>query len=100
MRHNQTVAEMARDVLSRQATNRAEQTGESFAEVLEAVLETEAGRQLRELEGGPHRNRTAQEWQDGLARERLEVRLRYFVGTDTVLKPESMLEHAQGRRSP
>ena len=83
MRHNQTVAEMARDVLSRQAAARAEQTGESFAEVLEAVLETAAGRQLRDLEGGPHRNRTAQEWQDGLARERLEVRLRYFVGTDT-----------------
>jgi hypothetical protein len=83
MRHNQTVAEMARDVLSRQAAAGAEQTGESFAEVLEAVLETEAGRQLRELEGGPHRHRTAKEWQDGLARERLEVRLRYFVGTDT-----------------
>ena len=83
MRHNQTVAEMARDVLSRQAAARAEQTGESFAEVLEAVLETEAGRQLRELEGGRHRHRTAREWQDRLARERLEVRLRYFVETDT-----------------
>jgi hypothetical protein len=53
-----------------QAVACAEQTGESFAEVLEAVLETEAGRQLRELEGGPHRHETAQEWQDGLARER------------------------------
>jgi hypothetical protein len=83
MRHNQTVAEMAREVLSRQAAARAEQTGEPFAEVLEAVLETVAGRQLRELESGAHRHRTAQEWQDGLARERLEVRLKYFVGTDT-----------------
>jgi hypothetical protein len=62
------------EVLLRQAKARAERTGEPLAEALEAVLETEAGRQLRELGGGPHRHKRAQEWQEGLARERAEQR--------------------------
>ena len=46
MPQNQTVAEMAVDVLARQAGTRAPQTGETFEEALKAILETEAGRQL------------------------------------------------------
>jgi hypothetical protein len=72
MRKNQRVAEMADEVLARQAEARADRSGEPFEAALEAVMGTEAGRQLGELRDGPHRDERAQEWQEGLARERTE----------------------------
>ena len=74
MQKNQTVAKMAVDVLGRQAGIRATRTGEAFEDALEAVLETEAGRQLGELRDGPHRDERAQRWQDDLRRERTRER--------------------------
>jgi hypothetical protein len=74
MQKNQTVADMAIEVLARQAGARAKQTGEPLEEALKAVLETEAGRQLRELRDGPHRNQRAQDWQEDLVRERARER--------------------------
>jgi hypothetical protein len=74
MRKKQKVAEMADEVLARQARTRAERTGESFEEALKVVLETEAGRQLGELREGPHGHEKANQWQGGLARERAEER--------------------------
>jgi hypothetical protein len=74
MGKKQKVAEMADEVLARQARSRAEWTGEPFEEALEAVMGTEAGRQLKELRNGTHHDETAQEWQEGLARERAEER--------------------------
>jgi len=76
MHKNQRVAQMAVDVLARQAGNRAKRTGEPFAEALEAVLETEAGRQLGELRDGPHRDQRAQGWQEDLVQERTRERKR------------------------
>ena len=76
MQENQRVADMAAEVLARQAQTRAEQTGEAFEEALKAVLKTEAGRQLEELRDGPHRNRRADEWQHDLPRKRAEERRR------------------------
>jgi hypothetical protein len=70
MHKNQRVADMAVDVLARQARARVKQTGEPFEEALEGVLETEAGRQLRELRDGPHRDKRAQEGQESITRER------------------------------
>ena len=61
---------MANEVLVRQAKARVEQTGETLEEAMEAVLETEAGSQLRDLREGPHRDEKADEWQEGVARER------------------------------
>jgi hypothetical protein len=49
MRAEQTVSEMAQEVLRRQARALAQRTGEPLLEALEAVLETPAGRQLEEL---------------------------------------------------
>jgi hypothetical protein len=46
-RKKQKVAEMADEVLARQARIRADRTGEPFEEAFEAVMSTEAGRQLR-----------------------------------------------------
>src|SRR3712207_3203393 len=74
VRKKQKVAEMADEVLARQARARAERTGESFKEALKAILETEAGRQLGELREGPHSHEKADQWQGGLARERAEER--------------------------
>ena len=74
MKKKQRVAEMADEVLARQARARAERTGEPFEEALEAVRKTEAGRQLEELAEGPHRDERAQEWQEEMPRERTEER--------------------------
>jgi hypothetical protein len=74
VRKKQKVAEMADEVLARQARTRAERTGEPFEEALKTVLETEAGRQLRELRDGPHGHEKANQWQEELARERAEER--------------------------
>ena len=72
MQKKQIVADMAVDVLARQAGARAARTGEAFEIALKAVLETEAGRQLGELRDGSHRDEPAQRWQDDLPRERAE----------------------------
>ena len=76
MKKKQRVADMADYVLARQARVRAERTGESLEVALKAVRNTEAGRQLEELSEGPHRHEKAQEWQEGLAEERVEERQR------------------------
>ncbi len=78
MHKNQKVAEMAEEVLARQAAARAERTGESFEEALRAVLDTDAGGELRELRDGSHRRERADEWQEGLARERAEEQAEAF----------------------
>jgi hypothetical protein len=76
MHKNQRVAEMAVDALARQAGERAKQTGEPFEGALEAVLETEAGKQLGELRDGPHRDERAERWQEDFAQERARERKR------------------------
>ena len=74
VRRNQRVGDMADKVLARQARDRARRTGEPFEEALEAISETEAGRQLEELRDGPHGEEKARHWQEGLPRERAEER--------------------------
>ena len=76
MHEKQRVADMAAEVLARQAGNRSERTGESFEGALEAVLETAAGRQLGELRDGSHRDESAQRWQEDLAPMRAKERRR------------------------
>ena len=76
MHKNQRVAQMAVDVLARQAGKRAERTGEPFEEALKGVLETEAGRQLGELRDGPNCNEKAEQWQKDLVQKRAQERKR------------------------
>jgi hypothetical protein len=71
MRAEQTVNEMAQEILWRQARVLALQTGEPFAQALAAVLETPAGHQLEELRGGPHKREAARYWQANLLFERV-----------------------------
>ena len=76
MQENQSVSEMATEVLARQAAARAKRTGQPFEEALEAVLETEAGRRLMQLRNGEDRDERADRWQPSLSRERAEERRR------------------------
>ena len=71
MRAEQTANEMAQVVLSRQARALARRTGEPLVEALEAVVETQAGRQLEELRCGPHQDEETRYWQANLLFERV-----------------------------
>jgi ketosteroid isomerase-like protein len=76
MHTKQIVADMADEVLARQAQAHAKQTGEAFEDALESVLRTEAGRQLRDLRDGPHGCTIASQWQGDLIRRRRRQRVR------------------------
>jgi hypothetical protein len=71
---DRSVEEMANEVLMRQAKVRADRSGETIEEALEAVLKTEAGKQLRDLRDVPHDEESVEEWQVGMARERAQER--------------------------
>ena len=75
MQPEQTVSEMALEVLQRQAKALAERSGRPLEETLVEVLKTEPGGQLSELVEGPHRSEMARQWQADLLRERVEHRL-------------------------
>ncbi len=74
MRPEQTVSEMAVDVLERQAKAVVTQTGQPLHSALEEVVSTEAGRQLRELAESEYREQRAAEWQASLPWKRAEER--------------------------
>jgi hypothetical protein len=69
------MAEMANEVLMRQAKIRSDRSGEPIEVAMEAVLTTEAGKQLRELRNGPHAEESVEEAQVGAARERAQKRV-------------------------
>ena len=72
---DQTVSEMAEEVLQRQARALHERSGRSLQKALEAVLRTSAGRRLSDLRDGPHAQEKAREWQEDLLWERALERL-------------------------
>ena len=74
MQRDQSVFEMAQEVLENQARSMTLQTGQTFSAAMQAVADTGAGRQLRELRDGPHRNEKAEQWQVSLLWERIEER--------------------------
>jgi hypothetical protein len=85
MRPEQTVTEMAQEVLSRQAKALLAQTGQSFESALEAVASTEAGQHLGGLANGEYRHKKAQDWQVSMLAERAEGRLMHLgVASDTL----------------
>jgi hypothetical protein len=77
VQHEQTVSEMVDEILARQARARADRTGEHLEEALAAILETEAGRRLRNLRVGPHGSARAKDWQEEVAQAREEERVEY-----------------------
>ena len=85
MRPEQTVAEMAEEVLGRQAKAMVAQTrGQSFESALEAVASTQAGQQLRDLANGEHRHEKAQDWQGSVFEKRAEGRGMHLIASETV----------------
>ena len=96
MQKNQSVSEMATEVLARQAGARARRTGESLEEALKAVLETEAGRRLGQLRDGVHRDERADQWQPSLPRERAEERRRDQLEERSRLREE---ERSRARKA-
>jgi hypothetical protein len=81
LHRNQTVFEMAEEVLARQARSLANRTGQPFDRALEVVAGTEAGRQLKELANGEHRYEKAQHWQERLLWERVEEQLAHLIAS-------------------
>ena len=75
MRQDQSLAQMANEVLMRQGKVRAELSGEPIEEAMEAVLNTEAGKQLKELRDGPHSKQSVEQAQVGVARDRAQERV-------------------------
>jgi hypothetical protein len=84
LQRDQTVFEMAEEVLARQARFLADQTGQTFERALEIVADTEAGRQLRELTNGEHGHEKALDWQASMFRDRAEKRLMDLVESGTL----------------
>jgi hypothetical protein len=96
MRENQSVSEMATEVLARQAAARVERTGEPLEAAFLAVLQTEAGRRLEGLREGEHRDESADLWQSGLPQERAEERRQGRLEERRRLREE---EHGRARRA-
>jgi hypothetical protein len=83
MRAEQTVNEMAEEILLRQARALARRTGQPLVEAREAVLETPAGMQLGQLRSGPHKHEGALYWQANLLFERVSEQAGHPVGPDS-----------------
>jgi hypothetical protein len=77
----QTVSEMAQEVILRQAMALAHQSGHSLEDARQAVSDTEAGRQLRDLANGEHRQEKAQDWQRSVSWDRAEERMMHHIGS-------------------
>jgi hypothetical protein len=84
LQREQTVTEMAEEVLARQAESLADRIGQPFERALEIVTDTEAGRQLRELAKGEHRHERARDWQASMLWERAEERLTHLIASDAL----------------
>ena len=86
MRKDQTVSEMAEEVLARQAKALADRSGHSLEAALEVVSDTNAGQQLRELANGEHQHEKAHNWQVSVLWERAEGRLMRLIASDALAR--------------
>jgi hypothetical protein len=86
MQKDQTVSEMAEEVLNRQAKTLAQRSGRSLEEARQAVSDTEAGRQLGDLANGEHRHEKAKNWQVGVFWDRAEERWMHLIGSEVLLR--------------
>src|SRR5829696_8825746 len=84
MQRDQSVSQMAQEVLMRQAKALAHRSGRSSEDAHQAVLNTEAGRQLKGLAEGEHRHEKASEWQASVFLGRAEERLMHHFGSEAL----------------
>src|SRR5215216_4822179 len=93
VQQHQTVSEMAQEALMRQAKSRAHRSGQSLSGARQAVSDTEAGRQLRDLANGEYRHEKARHWQASVFWGRAEQRFMNHIG------PEALSRFLAERRS-
>jgi hypothetical protein len=84
VQQHQSVSQMAVEVLMRQAKALAQRRGLSLEDARQAVLDTEAGRQLRDLASGEDRHERAQEWQASVFWGRAEERMMHHFGSQAL----------------
>jgi plasmid stabilization system protein ParE len=84
VQQDQSVQEMAEEVLMSQAKALAQRSGDSLEDACQAVSDTEAGRQLRDLANGEHRHEKAKEWQATVFWDRAEERLMHHIGSEAL----------------
>jgi hypothetical protein len=106
VQQDQTVSEMAQEVFMRQAKALVHKSGHSFEDACQAVSETEAGRQLRDLANGEHRHETARHWQASVFWDRAEQRWMHQIGSEALSRfaaerhyswVESYIERLEGK---
>ena len=84
MQKDQSIQEMAEEVLMRQAKALVHRSGHSLEDARQAVSDTEAGRQLRDLANGEYRHEKAKEWQASVFWDRAEERSMHHIGSETL----------------
>ena len=84
VQQDQSVSEMAQEVLMRQAMALAHRSGHSLEDAHQAVSDTEAGRQLEDLAMGEHGHKKASEWQVSMFWDRAEKRFMHQVGSEAL----------------
>ena len=84
MQQDQTVSQMAQEALMRQAKALAQRSGYALEDARQAVVDTQAGRQLRDLAQGEHRHEKAKQWQASVFWERAEERFMHQIGSEAL----------------
>ena len=84
MQREQSVWQMAEEVLMRQAKDVAHRSGQSLEDARQGVSDTEAGRQLKNLANGEHRHEKAKNWQVGVFWDRAEERWMHQAGSEAL----------------
>ena len=90
----------------RQAKALSHRSGHSLEDARQALSDTEAGRQLRDLAMGEHRHEKARHWQASVFWDRAEERLMHQIGSEAVSRfaaerpyswVESYMERLEGK---
>jgi hypothetical protein len=84
VQQDQTVSEMTEEVIMRQAKALAHQSGKSLDDARQAVSDTEAGRQLRDLANGEYRQEKALDWQASVFWDRAEERMMHHFASEAL----------------
>jgi hypothetical protein len=106
VQQDQSVSEMAQEVLLRQTKALSQSSGHSLEDARQVVSDTEAGRQLRALANGEHGHEKAQAWQASVFWDRAEERFMHRIGSETLSRiaaernyswVESYMERLEGK---
>jgi hypothetical protein len=84
VQQDQSVSQMAQEALMRQAKALAQRSGHSLEDARQVVVDTQAGRQLRDLAQGEHRHQKAKQWQASVFWERAEERFMHQIGSEAL----------------